>query len=103
MNHNNQSKLAILIDADNAAPAIIEGLIEEVAKYGISSVKRIYGDWTKPNLSGWKELLLQHAIQPMQQFGYTVGKNATDSAMIIDAMDLLFTEKLRWFLPGIQR
>ncbi len=97
MNHNNQSKLAILIDADNAAPAIIEGLIEEVAKYGIASVKRIYGDWTKPNLSGWKDLLLQHAIQPMQQFRYTVGKNATDSAMIIDAMDLLFTEKLDGF------
>lgn len=97
MNHNNQKKLAILIDADNAAPAIIEGLIEEVAKYGIASVKRIYGDWTKPNLSGWKDLLLQHAIQPMQQFRYTVGKNATDSAMIIDAMDLLFTEKLDGF------
>lgn len=97
MKHNNQYKLAILIDADNTPPAIIDGLIEEVAKYGIASVKRIYGDWTRPNLSGWKELLLEHAIQPIQQFGYTVGKNATDSAMIIDAMDLLYTEKLDGF------
>ncbi|MFX7879241.1 NYN domain-containing protein, partial [Acinetobacter baumannii] len=77
--------------ADNAAPGIVEGLLAEVAKYGVAAVKRIYGDWTKPNLSGWKECLLSHSIQPIQQFRYTVGKNATDSAMIIDAMDLLYT------------
>ncbi|QYY31426.1 MULTISPECIES: NYN domain-containing protein [Cupriavidus] len=89
--------LAVLIDADNAAPAIIEGLLAEVAKYGVAAVKRIYGDWTKPNLSGWKECLLSHSIQPIQQFRYTVGKNATDSAMIIDAMDLLYTERFDGF------
>lgn len=84
------SSLAVLIDADNASPAIIEGLLAEVAKLGVASVKRIYGDWTKPNLGSWKNELLQHSIQPIQQFGYTTGKNATDSAMIIDAMDLLY-------------
>jgi uncharacterized LabA/DUF88 family protein len=92
-----QKKLAVLIDADNTMPAIIEGLLEEIAKYGTSSVRRIYGDWTTPNLRSWKEVLLEHAIQPIQQFRYTVGKNATDSAMIIDAMDLLFTEKFDGF------
>lgn len=89
--------LAVLIDADNAAPAIIEGLLAEVAKYGVAAVKRIYGDWTKPNLSGWKDCLLSHSIQPIQQFRYTVGKNATDSAMIIDAMDLLYTGRFDGF------
>jgi uncharacterized LabA/DUF88 family protein len=92
-----QAKLAVLIDADNTQPAIIEGLLAEVAKYGIASVKRIYGDWTSPNLRSWKERLLEYAIQPIQQFSYTTGKNATDSAMIIDAMDLLYTEKLDGF------
>ena len=92
-----QAKLAVLIDADNTQPAIIEGLLDEVAKYGIASVKRIYGDWTSTNLRSWKERLLEFAIQPIQQFSYTVGKNATDSAMIIDAMDLLYTEKLDGF------
>lgn len=90
-------KLAVLIDADNTRPAVIEGLLAEVAKYGTAHVKRIYGDWTKPELNGWKETLLRHSIQPMQQFRYTVGKNATDSAMIIDAMDLLYTEKFEGF------
>ncbi|MCG5259088.1 NYN domain-containing protein [Cupriavidus gilardii] len=89
--------LAVLIDADNAAPGIVEGLLAEVAKYGVAAVKRIYGDWTKPNLSGWKECLLSHSIQPIQQFRYTVGKNATDSAMIIDAMDLLYTGRFDGF------
>lgn len=89
--------LAVLIDADNAAPAIVEGLLAEVAKYGVAAVKRIYGDWTKPNLAGWKEKLLSHSIQPIQQFRYTVGKNATDSAMIIDAMDLLYTGRFHGF------
>lgn len=84
-------KLAVLIDADNAQPAILEGLLAEIAKYGTASVKRIYGDWTQPSLGGWKALLLSHSIQPMQQFRYTTGKNATDGAMMIDAMDLLYT------------
>ena len=92
-----QKSLAVIIDADNSQPSIIEGLMEEIAKYGVASVKRIYGDWTDTRLKGWKSHLLSHAIQPMQQFGYTVGKNATDSAMIIDAMDLLYTEKLDGF------
>jgi uncharacterized LabA/DUF88 family protein len=90
-------KLAVLIDADNARPAIVEGLLAEVAKYGTAHVKRIYGDWTKPDLSGWKEALLRHSIQPIQQFRYTVGKNATDSAMIIDAMDLLYAGRFDGF------
>ncbi|GHU15801.1 hypothetical protein FACS1894163_03850 [Spirochaetia bacterium] len=92
-----QAKLAVLIDADNTQPAIIEGLLDEVAKYGVASVKRIYGDWTSTNLRQWKERLLEYAIQPIQQFAYTQGKNATDSAMIIDAMDLLYSQKLDGF------
>jgi len=83
--------LAVLIDADNAQPSTIEGLLAEVAKYGTANVKRIYGNWTDDRLKGWKATLLEHSIQPMQQFAYTAGKNATDSAMIIDAMDLLYT------------
>ena len=90
-------KLAVLIDADNAAPSIVEGLLSEIAKYGTANVKRIYGDWTLPGLKGWKEVLLQYSIQPIQQFGYTSGKNATDSALIIDAMDLLYTGKFDGF------
>jgi len=90
-------KLAVLIDADNARPAIVEGLLAEIAKYGTAHVKRIYGDWTKPDLNGWKEALLRLSIQPIQQFRYTVGKNATDSAMIIDAMDLLYAERFDGF------
>jgi len=87
----NRNNLAVLIDADNAQPVIIDGLLAEIANYGVASVKRIYGDWTGPGLKGWKDVLLQHSIQPIQQFAYTKGKNATDSAMIIDAMDLLYT------------
>lgn len=90
-------KLAVLIDADNAQPSIVDGLLVEIANYGIASVKRIYGDWTAPSLKGWKEVLLEHSIQPMQQFAYTKGKNATDSAMIIDAMDLLYTGNFNGF------
>jgi uncharacterized LabA/DUF88 family protein len=90
-------KLAVLIDADNAQPSIVEGLLAEIAKYGTANVKRIYGDWTVPDLKGWKEVLLQYSIQPIQQFRYTSGKNATDSAMIIDAMDLLYTSKFNGF------
>ncbi|UPG84870.1 NYN domain-containing protein [Luteibacter aegosomatis] len=90
-------KLAVLIDADNARPAIVDGLLAEVAKYGTAHVKRIYGDWTGPNLNGWKSALLDHSIQPIQQFAYTSGKNATDSSMIIDAMDLLYSERFDAF------
>ena len=90
-------KLAVLIDADNAQPGIVDGLLAEIANYGTANVKRIYGDWTLPALKGWKEVLLQHSIQPMQQFAYTKGKNATDSAMIIDAMDLLYTNHFDGF------
>ncbi len=93
----NTRKLAVLIDADNAQPNIVDSLLAEIANYGTASVKRIYGDWTEPNLKGWKEVLLQHSIQPMQQFAYTKGKNATDSAMIIDAMDLLYTGNFNGF------
>lgn len=89
--------LAVLIDADNAQPAVVEGLLAEVAKYGTATVKRIYGDWTGPQLKGWKDVLLTHAIQPIQQFRYTTGKNATDSALIIDAMDLLYAGRLGGF------
>ena len=89
--------LAVLIDADNAQPAVVEGLLAEIAKYGTATVKRAYGDWTGPQLKGWKDALLKHAIQPIQQFRYTTGKNATDSALIIDAMDLLYATKLGGF------
>lgn len=94
---DNTDKLAVLIDAENAQPSIVDGLLGEIANYGIASVRRIYGDWTGPILKGWKEVLLQHSIQPMQQFAYTKGKNATDSAMIIDAMDLLYTNNFNGF------
>jgi len=90
-------KLAVLIDADNAQPSIVDGLLSEIAKYGTANVKRIYGDWTLSGLKVWKEVLLQYSIQPIQQFGYTSGKNATDSALIIDAMDLLYTGKFDGF------
>jgi uncharacterized LabA/DUF88 family protein len=89
--------LALLIDGDNASPKIITGLLAEIANYGTANIKRVYGDWTKPNLNGWKECLLEHSIQPIQQFAYTTGKNATDGAMIIDAMDLLYTGRFSGF------
>lgn len=92
-----ERRLAVLIDADNASPGTTDGLLTEVAKYGVAIVKRIYGDWTMPNLKTWKERLLEHSIQPIQQFRYTVGKSATDAAMIIDAMDLLYGAKLDGF------
>jgi len=97
MTNGQAQKLAVLIDADNAQPLIIEGLLAEIAKYGTASVKRIYGDWTGPHLKSWKEVLLLYSIQPIQQFRYTVGKNSTDAAMIIDAMDLLYTNKFDGF------
>jgi uncharacterized LabA/DUF88 family protein len=90
-------KLAVLIDADNAQPSIIEGLLAEIAKYGTANVKRIYGDWTGPHLKSWKDILLPFSIQPIQQFRYAKGKNATDAAMIIDAMDLLYTKEFDGF------
>jgi len=93
----NTARLAVLIDADNAQPSITEGLLAEVAKYGIAHVKRAYGDWTAPNLRGWKDHLLAQSIQPIQQFAYTTGKNATDAAMVIDAMDLLYSGRFDGF------
>lgn len=89
--------LAVLIDGDNIPSAHVKEMMEEIAKYGNPTIKRIYGDWTKPNLTKWKNLLLENAITPIQQYGYTSGKNATDSAMIIDAMDILYTEKVGGF------
>lgn len=86
-----QRRLAVLIDADNAQASVIEGLLAEVAKYGLASVKRIYGDFTCQQQAQWKKVLLKHSISPVQQFAYTSGKNATDSALIIDAMDLMYT------------
>lgn len=92
-----QNMLAVLIDADNAQPSVTEALLAEIAKFGTASVKRIYGDWTRPELTSWKTILLDQSIQPIQQFAYTKGKNATDSAMIIDAMDLLYTKRFDGF------
>ncbi|MGD1905955.1 MAG: NYN domain-containing protein [Leptolyngbyaceae cyanobacterium] len=90
-------RLAVLIDADNAQAAIIEGLLAEIARFGEATVKRIYGDFTAPTSSSWKRVLQKHAIKPVQQFAYTKGKNATDSTLIIDAMDLLYTRKFDGF------
>ena len=89
--------LAVLIDGDNIPSAYVKEMMEEITKYGNPTIKRIYGDWTKPHLSKWKNLLLENAITPIQQYGYTTGKNATDSAMIIDAMDILYSEKVSGF------
>ena len=84
-------KLAVLIDADNVPYSNVRGMLEEIAKYGTPTFKRIYGDWTRPTLSGWKTVLLENAITPIQQYSYTTGKNSSDSALIIDAMDILYT------------
>ena len=97
MRVSDELRLAVLIDADNVPYSNTKGIIEEIAKYGIPTIKRIYGDWTKPTVSGWKSVLLENAITPIQQYSYTTGKNATDSAMIIDAMDLLYSEKVEGF------
>ena len=91
------NKLAVLIDGDNIPSAHVKEMMEEIAKYGNPTIKRIYGDWTKPHLSKWKNMLLENAITPIQQYGYTQGKNSTDSAMIIDAMDILYSEKVNGF------
>lgn len=90
-------RLAVLIDADNAQAAVIEGLLAEIARFGEATVKRIYGDFTAPTSASWKKVLQQYAIKPVQQFAYTTGKNATDSTLIIDAMDLLYTRKFDGF------
>lgn len=90
-------RFAVLIDADNVPYGNVKGMMEEIAKYGTPTFKRIYGDWTKPNTAGWKGVLLENAITPIQQYSYTVGKNATDSAMIIDAMDILYSGRVDGF------
>jgi hypothetical protein len=90
-------RLAVLIDADNAQAAVIEGLLAEIARFGEATVKRIYGDFTSPASASWKKVLQKYAIKPIQQFAYTTGKNATDSTLIIDAMDLLYTRKFDGF------
>ena len=89
--------LAVLFDADNVPYAHVQEMLNEIAKYGVPTIKRIYGDWTKPTLAGWKTVLLENAITPVQQYSYTTGKNATDSAMIIDAMDILYSGKVDGF------
>jgi len=94
---DNTMRLAVLIDADNAQASVIEGLLAEVARFGIATVRRIYGDFTSPNSASWKKVLQEFAIKPVQQFAYTKGKNATDSTLIIDAMDLLYTRKFDGF------
>jgi len=90
-------RLAVLIDADNVPYSNVKEMLEEIAKYGTPTFKRIYADWTKPTVAGWKKVLLENAITPIQQYSYSTGKNATDSAMIIDAMDILYTGKVDGF------
>jgi len=93
----NDLRLAVLIDADNVPYSNVKGMIEEIAKYGLPTFKRIYGDWTRPTVAGWKSVLLENAITPVQQYSYTKGKNSTDSAMIIDAMDILYSGRVDGF------
>jgi uncharacterized LabA/DUF88 family protein len=97
MDISKEPRLAVLIDADNVPYSNIKGMLEEMAKYGTPTFKRIYADWTKPTVSGWKNVLLENAITPVQQYSYTTGKNATDSAMIIDAMDILYSGRVEGF------
>ncbi|MCG8478758.1 MAG: NYN domain-containing protein [Spirochaetales bacterium] len=97
MNTEKQMRLAVLIDADNSQSSIMEGLLEEIANYGIASIKRIYGDWSSDSMRGWKNILLDYAIQPIQQYPYTRGKNATDMRMLIDAMDILYSGTMDGF------
>lgn len=92
-----ENKLAVLIDADNVPYAYVKEMLEEISKSGTPTVKRIYGDWTKSHLSGWKNVLLENAIMPIQQYSYTTGKNSSDNALIIDAMDILYSEKVNGF------
>jgi len=97
METKNELKLAVLIDADNVPYANVKEMFEEIAKYGTPTFKRIYADWTKPTVTGWKNVLLENAITPVQQYSYTTGKNSSDSALIIDAMDILYTGKVDGF------
>ncbi|SHG57560.1 NYN domain-containing protein [Pedobacter caeni] len=97
MKNERDLKLAVLIDADNVPYANVKEMFEEIAKYGTPTFKRIYADWTKPTVSGWKKVLLENAITPIQQYSYSSGKNASDSALIIDAMDILYTGKVDGF------
>lgn len=97
MDNAKDLRLAVLIDADNVPYRLINGILEEIAKYGVPTFKRIYGDWTKPHVTGWKSVLLDHAITPVQQYSYTTGKNSSDSALIIDAMDILYTGRVDGF------
>ena len=90
-------RLAVLIDADNVPYSNVKGVMEEIAKYGTPTFKRIYGDWTRPTITGWKNVLLENAITPIQQYSYTMGKNSSDSALIIDAMDILYSGKVDGF------
>lgn len=92
-----ENKLAVLIDADNVSHANVKGMLEEISKNGTPTIKRIYADWTKATVSGWKNVLLENAITPIQQYSYTTGKNSSDSAMIIDAMDILYSGKVDGF------
>ena len=97
MENSKELRFAVLIDADNIPHRLISGILEEIAKYGVPTFKRIYADWTKPHVAGWKSVLLDHAIAPVQQYSYTTGKNSSDSAMIIDAMDILYTGRVDGF------
>lgn len=97
MEFQKETRLAVLIDADNVPYSNVKGVMEEIAKYGTPTFKRIYGDWTKPTVSGWKGVLLENAITPIQQYSYTSGKNSSDSALIIDAMDILYSGKVDGF------
>lgn len=92
-----EKRFAVLIDADNVSAKYIKYILDEISNYGVATYKRIYGDWTKPNSSSWKDVLLEYSVTPIQQYGYTVGKNATDSAMIIDAMDILYSGNVEGF------
>jgi uncharacterized LabA/DUF88 family protein len=94
---DNNDKIAVLIDADNVSDKYIQYIMDEISNYGTPTYKRIYGDWTKPQLSSWKPTLLNYSITPIQQYNYTVGKNSTDSALIIDAMDILYTGSVDGF------
>lgn len=96
-NQANELRFAVLIDADNVPYSNIKEMLEEVAKEGIPTIKRIYADWTKPTVSGWKDMLLEYAITPIQQYSYTTGKNSSDSALIIDAMDILYSNKVEGY------
>ena len=95
----NSKVFALLIDAENVSPKYIKTIIDEVSMYGTPAYKRIYGDWTSPDMASWKKVLLEHNLTPIQQFSYTQGKNASDSAMIIDAMDVLYAGNVDGFLP----